>query len=62
MRDIVVGQPGEHVAGVAVVDADGVEAQGLDLAEQARHAVDEGLAADEAGVAVMLGLPDKMLA
>src|SRR5206468_8205595 len=27
-------QPGEHVAGVAVVDADGVEAQGLDLGPQ----------------------------
>jgi len=34
----------------------------IDLAEQARHAVDERLAADEAHALMMLCLPDKMLA
>ncbi len=60
--DRAVRQPGEHVARIAVMDADGARAALLDLAEQARHAVDEGLAADEADILMMLGLPEQMLA
>src|SRR4029079_206815 len=50
------GQPGQYLAGIAVMDADGFEPARLDGAEQARHAVDEGLAADEADFGMMPGL------
>ena len=44
------------------MDADGRNAAILDGAEQAPHAVDEGLAADEADVLMLLRLPQQMLA
>jgi hypothetical protein len=61
-RDRVLGKPGEHITRVAVMDADGGELRSVDLAEQARHAVDERLAADEAHLRMMLCLPEQMLA
>ena len=44
------------------MDADGRDAAILDGAEQAPHAVDERLAADEADVLMLLRLPQQMLA
>ncbi len=44
------------------MDADGGNAAILDGAEQAAHAVDERLAADEADVLMVLGLPEQVLA
>src|SRR5262245_27351277 len=44
------------------MDADRRDAACLDRAEKACHAVDEGLAADEADILVPLGLPQEMLA
>ena len=58
----LVREPSQHIPGVAVMDADGGELGRLDLAEQARHAIDERLAADEANVRMMLRLPKEMLA
>ena len=44
------------------MDTDRGEACVFDLPEQACHAVDKGLAADEANVGMMRGLPNQMLA
>ena len=53
---------GEHLAGIPVMDADGLEAAIFDGAKQAAHAIDERLAADKADMGVVLRLPDQMLA
>ena len=60
--DGLIGEPGEHVPRITNMDADRSEPCALDLAEQARHAVDKGLTADEADMRMMSGLPDEVLA
>ena len=55
-------QPGQHVGGVAVVQADVGEAAVVDRSERLRHAVDERLDPDEAGPRVALRLRHQMLA
>ena len=52
----------EHVAHIAGIDAQIIHACAADLAQEHRHAIDIGLAADDADTGVQAGLMDHMLA
>src|SRR5680860_228095 len=56
-RDRACGQPGKHVACIPIMDADALEPLGLDLTEETRGAVDEGLATNKADLGIVLCLP-----
>ena len=55
-------RPRQQLGGVAGKQPDVANAAGLDLRQDLGHAVDVGLAADEAGLGMSLGLRDQMLA
>src|SRR5215510_6677535 len=61
-RNSTLGKPVEHLARVAVVDPNRLERTHLDRTEQARHPVDERLAANEPDICVVLCLKQEMLA
>src|SRR5262249_34174541 len=61
-RERAAWQPGQQVGGVAEMQADVVEAARLDQGQRFRHAVDEGLAADEAHARMRARLGAEVLA
>src|SRR6185503_11098924 len=61
-RNSALGKPAKHLARVAVMDPNRLDPTRLDRTEQARHPVDERLAADESDIYVVPCLKKEMLA
>jgi hypothetical protein len=57
-----VRQPGEHLVGIAVMQANVGQRVAFDRAEQLGHAIDERLTADEAARGMLFGARAQMLA
>lgn len=56
-----IGQPRQHIERIAHMKADIVQPLGLHMLERADHAVDEGLAANQAVVGMQFRLSRQML-